>query len=1266
MKKVLCFALSAALAITMGTGSLMPVKVSAAQKTSGQEVTKPLQLSKKKNKEEYREGEALVLFKSSAAADTRTRAKKALGMGDALEVSQVWDFDSQGDDQETAGKGSMSKKKASSARELSIALVKSDTLTTKQLIRKLKAKENVEIAEPNYRLHALSTVNDTYFKKQWGLENTGQNGGILGKSVNIASKWDKGIKGSEKVVAIVDTGVDYTHEDLKDNIWENTYQPDLKGEHGFDFINGDDDPFDDNGHGSHCAGIIGARGNNGIGISGVNQNVKIMALKMLDAWGGGYGSDEVGAYHYINKALDLGVNIVAINNSWGGGENSKIFEKLMELVGEKGAVSVCAAGNSSENSDEYGEYPSNIESLYKLSVAASNGKGQLAAFSNYGKNTVDLAAPGTDILSTVSYDCYNPTLYSESKQKEVSQEFNDFEGSGQWGIPAGFTSNNDDAAENYSAEISSEEYFGENTSGKSLKLSFKNMKRGECASMRIPYTLSQGLKDEELPVFSAQVKVKNESGTSSSSNEYNISTLAIMDMPVGIEVKDLEDVLFDYPVTGIDVEGETNYWSHLNLTCGEDEDNPAEERELVLVFATEKAGSYDIYLDDIGLSKEKADTSQFGKYDFYNGTSMAAPFVTGAIALAAAEYPDSDSEQRVQQVLSSVQVEDELSGKVVTGGILDFSRVSAAGPRIGEISVNPSKKQISITGSGFDSPDLKVTIDGKEAKILEKSGKKVTIKDEGWINTYVEAIVVEGNGGKTAKKEKLYLVNGKASYSAVKDISFPSAETGLATDGRLIFCADSDSDEILAADTAKKKARDFDTVCKVKASKFFKKDKSSSAEFDFTFGKDLIYMDGKLYNIAAYSQVHNSFGGIDDDDDDWDFFDDEEEMEESSSVAYSSQYKLLCMDPKTGKTVSLGVLPSSVKRTEDWTLAGYNGKLYLIGGFDYSKKTLSKAVKIYNPTTKKWSAGPSLPEGRAAGKAIQTGKSLVYTLGYGEGQKGKDSEKQECPKNLILTGKTWKTSKKTLNFYNVSNTVKRSGDTYVLYKGSIGLCAGGIVYAGAPAAGLGDTFTYNVSKDNFTATKYNKIKNLKGSERFTGIAVGNTLYGGDQNGETYSAKISSGLVKVSAAKMKHGSIVGANKSYVPGTAVTLKATPKKGYGVKAFKVNGKSVSGTVKKIRVTSNIKASASFGTAVSQIKLNKKTVTVKAGKTFKLKATVLPSKAANKKVIYKSSNNKYAEVSAKGVVKTKKAGKGKTVTITVKAQDGSKKAAKCKVKIL
>lgn len=1220
----------------------------------------------------YKEGQALVLYKSGTASSKKS-AKNVLGMGGDIQVENFWSFDAPKEDGEPENAESVEANSASGGEDLNIGLVSSKTLSTKELVEKLKKQENVETAEPNYRLHALA-ANDTYYNKQWAFENTGQNGGTEGAAVNIDEKWKETSGSDEVVVALVDTGVDYTHEDLKDNMWENPFQPSLKGRYGFDFINGDADPIDDNGHGSHCAGIIGARGNNGVGVTGVNQKVKLMALKILDGEGFGWGDDEVSAYHYINKALNLGVKVKAINNSWGGGEESEIFAKLMKLVGAKGAVSVCAAGNESADNDEEITYPASYENAYKIVVAASNEKDELAAFSNYGKETVDMAAPGTDILSTVSANCYNPSLYDMEKQKQLSQKFNDFEGNTPeelaWNIPSAeegtvfFDKEGVDEAGQYRAEVTDGKYFGEK-GGHSLKLSFGTVANGEYAGIKIPYSVS-GEEGKETPRFSAMIKGSGPKDAGSG--------FFVVSVPAGTKPgEDITGTLISYDAYGIYVSGEDDDWTHLEVPVPDTEEMPETDRELWLVLLSEEKGEYSVYLDDIGMSSENADSAEFGKYDFYSGTSMAAPFVTGAVALESALNPKGSVEEIIDNVLGHVKTSDALAGKVQSGGRLDFAGKAAARPRIGELTVNVDKKQIQIKGSGLDAEDLEVkfTAGGQEktAQIKEKKKAAVTVSDEGWINKLV-TVTVTGNG-KTAVKKDIYLVNGKAGYSEVKNVPLYGSDI-LTSSGDAIYSADSSDDSVSVMEMGDPEYRDFEPYFEVNPAKYFKKDKDSLGNYDFTFGKDLVYMDGKLYNVAAYSEVSSS-GYEDDDDEDyktakaWEDDDDDDDDDDTmtSGTAYASQYRLLCFDLATGKIQNLGELPGDSRQTDDWTLAGYNGRLYLIGGYDYGKSEVSRRVKIYMPSSKKWTNGPALPEGRLGGKAVQNRGKLIYTLGAGAAQQGVETEKQTCPKTLILQGSKWSVSKQTLNPYVTGKPVNYDGNLFNVYTASVGLCAEGVVYAGTPTEGLGDTFLYNVSKDRYQAMKYSQIQDLSGKNEFTGVTYGNMLYGFDGEGKIYGVRINSGLLTVSSPKFSHGKIVNANKGIAPGTTVKLTAKPSRGYVVKSFTVNGKKVKGKTATVRLTSNIRASASFGKGVSKIELNKKKVTLKAGKTFKLKVKITPKNAYSKKVTYKSSNTKYATVSKKGVIKAKKAGRGKKVTITVKAADGSGKKAKCVVKI-
>jgi subtilisin family serine protease len=223
-------------------------------------------------------------------------------------------------------------------------------------------------------------------------------------------------------IALVDTGVDYTHPDLAANIWQNPgetingidddgngYIDDIRG---WNFVSKTNDPMDDNGHGTHCAGTIAAVGNNGIGVCGVTWNAKIMPLKFLDSSGSGYTSDAISAILYANR---MGAPI--ISNSWSGTGYS---QSLKDAIDASSAVVVCAAGNSGANSDVTPQYPAAFTSSNIISVAATNYNDKLATFSNYGAKSVDLAAPGVSIYSTTKSNGYKYLSGSSMATPHVS------------------------------------------------------------------------------------------------------------------------------------------------------------------------------------------------------------------------------------------------------------------------------------------------------------------------------------------------------------------------------------------------------------------------------------------------------------------------------------------------------------------------------------------------------------------------------------------------------------------------------------------------------------------------------------------------------------------------------------------------------------------------------------------------------------------------------------------------------------------------------
>lgn len=294
----------------------------------------------------------------------------------------------------------------------------------------LKMKDEVEYAEPNFTISlepldgeltnpgrtepsdlvSGKLPDDPMFNEQWSLANSGQRGGKARADISATLAWDKKTTGSEDVVvAVLDSGVDYRHQDLMQNMWERpgnvaAYYDDQLGYvddlNGYDATSVGGDPMDENGHGTHCAGIIGADGNNGIGIAGINWRVKIMPLKFMSKGGFGSTKDAVEAINYVINRKEAGVNVRIISASWGSTQKSQALEDVIRAAGQAGILFVAASGNASANADKSPHYPASFELPNVISVAALNRIDELASFSNFGAKRVHIAAPGAEILST--------------------------------------------------------------------------------------------------------------------------------------------------------------------------------------------------------------------------------------------------------------------------------------------------------------------------------------------------------------------------------------------------------------------------------------------------------------------------------------------------------------------------------------------------------------------------------------------------------------------------------------------------------------------------------------------------------------------------------------------------------------------------------------------------------------------------------------------------------------------------------------------------
>ncbi len=291
------------------------------------------------------------------------------------------------------------------------------TLTPPQARLVFARVAGVLYAEPNYLLFSTATPNDPQYSSLWGLHNTGQSSGTPGADIHAPEAWDITTGSSSVVVAVIDTGIDYTHPDLAANMFRNEADCNANGVdddgngkvddcYGIDTANDDSDPLDDHNHGTHVAGTIGAVGNNAVGVVGVNWNVKMMACKFLSSGGSGSTSDAIDCLTYVAMMKDRGVNIIATNNSWGGGAYSQALYDAIDAQRQRGILFIAAAGNSNSDNDAAPSYPASYDLPNVIAVAATTRTDGRASFSNYGRRTVLIGAPGNEILSTLRGNTY--------------------------------------------------------------------------------------------------------------------------------------------------------------------------------------------------------------------------------------------------------------------------------------------------------------------------------------------------------------------------------------------------------------------------------------------------------------------------------------------------------------------------------------------------------------------------------------------------------------------------------------------------------------------------------------------------------------------------------------------------------------------------------------------------------------------------------------------------------------------------------------------
>ena len=519
-----------------------------------------------------------------------------------------------------------------------------------EAIKRLKAHREFEYAEPNYILRAAATPNDPDFDALWGLNNTGQSGGTTDADLDAPEAWDLTTGSGNTIIAVIDSGVAYNHSDLLGNIWINTVEQNgslgvdddgngyVDDIYGWDFVDDDGYPTDYNSHGTHVAGTIAARGNNATGITGVMWRAEIIPIRFLGVEGSG---DTAAAAAAIIYAADQGARIM--NASWGGYGYSQTLYDAIDYARGKDVLFVAAAGNENNDDDANPFYPAGYNLPNIIAVAATDANDDLANFSNYGERSVDLGAPGVSIHSSVPLFAHDPpiTVYSQ-----------DFDG-GVGSLPLlgwGRGGTHSTWAVTAGTGVGGTHSIEDSPSG-----NYQNDTRSWAGYM--------------TPIPS----VKN--------NRYTLS----------FKWKGRLETFYD--TLDIDYSPDGANWDWIDYRTGgtggsfvDDSVQMTEVTDLLdsfyFGFAIDSDSSltYDgAYIDEVVLSREPILISGYSYTDF-NGTSMAAPHVSGVAGLILSINPALTHSQVKDIILGNVDLRPSLSGRTSTGGRLNaFAAVNGAG-----------------------------------------------------------------------------------------------------------------------------------------------------------------------------------------------------------------------------------------------------------------------------------------------------------------------------------------------------------------------------------------------------------------------------------------------------------------------------------------------------------------------------------------------------------------------------------------------------------
>jgi subtilisin family serine protease len=597
------------------------------------------------------------------------------------------------------------------------------------IIEALKADNSVLYAQPNYKYYSRNLPNDPLFSNLWGLHNTGQNGFEYDLDIDLPEAlgvFNSGSTRNDLVVAVIDTGIDINHPELKNHIWVNPGETPNNGVdddrngfiddvNGWDFYHNDNTVFDATDldeHGTHVAGTIAASTNNGEGIAGIAPNVKIMPLKFIGGSGEGYTSDAILAIDY---AMKMGVKVS--NNSWGGGP---FDPALYDAIKNSNSLFVAAAGNDALDNDLIPSYPDSFDLDNIISVAALNGYGELAEFSNYGKQSVDIAAPGDFIQSSIP----KKSEFGAAAQIDNGKFKAIFNGFGFENIT--------DSALQQQAFNKALEFLAIPANARILIVQDDQSETGDYEDYSIVYRDLLSNSGISYDLSEPYQVLTDENGPNANLLDNYDAVIWFTGDAFGYQYPTLTESDLQSLTTYLNgggkllLSGQDSLWRNTHTpfaldTLGINVINEQDRNEVVGVATTLYEGmtlpiSGAYYADMISSNKPSttkvninypADANYDNAYAFFGGTSMAAPHVTGVAALLYGLNPSLTAIQAKNILMTSGEPLDSVTEKVASGKALNAYNA---------LSFDPAAMDNDVPGVTLESDVVTDTLDEKTDK----------------------------------------------------------------------------------------------------------------------------------------------------------------------------------------------------------------------------------------------------------------------------------------------------------------------------------------------------------------------------------------------------------------------------------------------------------------------------------------------------------------------------------------------------------------------